>query len=1047
MLVIYLEYEPAAKKIHGKSEGVAGEFGIVAQALVAEEGVGGVELIPGEVNAGGGECLIDQGAAFGRHVRVLAAKDEHQLAAQLGGAGEGVVIEAGAEAVFVQIGGIKAGGGGDLGFQGGAVGEMAADARAEGAEATGAGVVVFQIREHGAVVVVVGGEGFGGFESIAGVGACLVVGENGVGGQVFVVDLGQGDDEAMAGEKGGGAADGRGELENLRVKQQPRVAAGCGGTQHERAHGAGRGGQIDEFGFAQGHVWAKLGWRWERRRARPEGHGKRAALAYAIDPTGCSRNLTGMRSSRSRIKLRSTLWLYLCCVALSLVWLLLDRSQVLQPLEKLTRDARFLARGPLPSPLNLIYVDIDGQAQTELGNFPWDRGIFSQICETLVTHGGVKAVGIDVVFSEAGIPNLADRAKLQRGQAEFGRYLFGGAPVVLAASYASGMQIAPDGSVVAREIPLVKSGGGKDAPEVPQWRMGPMTFTPPLVGLIDTLGGDTRRVPLYVPTNERNYFQISFELARLHFGLRPGDVQVFPDRVDLVRENGEVARSVPLIDEQMVDVNWFSPWIDDGNPRISAAEIYKLAQMARSDDEEARAAVKEWFADDAFKDAIVLIGPVDPLLQDLAPTPFDPVPAPKVGVHGNLLKTIVSGRFIQYPPEWFLPVVTFLLTALVAGLSLASEGARSAVLRVLAGVLLVGYVGLSFLIFEWADWMLPMTVPIGSALSAAFVGGATQLVLAQKQKSRIKGLFGAYLAPSVVSQMVDSGQEPKLGGVEEEITAYFSDVQSFSTFSEVLTPPQLVELMNEYLTACTDIVQAEGGTLDKYIGDAVVAMYGAPIPLADHAYHSAVAALRVQRRCGELRDKWRGEMPEKKWPEIVTRLRTRIGLNTGRAVVGNMGSETRFSYTMMGDTVNLAARMESGAKAWGVFTMCTETTRAACLKASPDRIVFRALGRVVVKGRTAPVPIYELVGLSEDVTERTREAIALFEAGLERFYAQDWDAALEKFRASEGLEPNQVDPSAGVSNNPSVVYQQLVAELRTQALGADWNGAYVMHGK
>ena len=754
-----------------------------------------------------------------------------------------------------------------------------------------------------------------------------------------------------------------------------------------------------------------------------------------------------MRSSRSRVNLRSSLWLYLSCVAFALLWLLLEQSKVLRPVEKLTENARFVARGPLPSPLNLIYVDIDGQAQTELGNFPWDRGIFSQVCETLITHGGVKAVGIDVVFSEAGVPNLADRAKLQRGQAEFGRYLFSGAPVVLAASYASGTQIAPDGSVITRELPLVVAGGAGDAPEVPQWRMGPMTFTPPLVGLIDTLGGHTQRVPLYVPTAERKYFQISLELARLHFGVAPDGVRVEADHVDLVRAEGGLVRRVPLIDQQMLDINWFSPWIDDGNPRISVAEIYKLAQMARSDDPELKAVVTEWFADGAFKDAIVLIGPVDPLLQDLAPTPFDAEPVPKVGVHGNLVKTIVSGRFIQHPPSWFLPVVTLLLTALVTGLSLASEGKRSALLRVLAAVLLVGYVVLCFLAFSWADWMLPMTVPVGAALSAAFVGGAAELVLAQKQKSRIKGLFGAYLAPSVVSQMVDSGQEPKLGGVEEEITAYFSDVQSFSTFSEVLTPAQLVELMNEYLTACTDIVQAEGGTLDKYIGDAVVAMYGAPLALPDHAYHAALAALRVQRRCGELREKWRHEIPVKAWPEIVTRLRTRIGLNTGRAVVGNMGSESRFSYTMMGDTVNLAARMESGAKSWGVFTMCTEATRAACLRANPERIVFRALGRVVVKGRRAPVPIYEMVGLREDVTARTREAIALFEAGLERFYARDWDGALEKFRASEPLEPHQVDPDAGIHDNPSRVYQILVEELRAQDPGPEWNGAYVMHAK
>jgi adenylate cyclase len=755
-----------------------------------------------------------------------------------------------------------------------------------------------------------------------------------------------------------------------------------------------------------------------------------------------------MRSSRSRFHLRTTLWLYLCLIALSLAWLLLEQVGVLKPLQRLTVDARFRVRGTLPSPVKLIYVDIDNAAISQLGNFPWDRGIFAQVCDTLITHGGAKAVGIDVVFSSGGIPNIADLEKFHRGQAELGAYLFNEPPVVIAASYAGGFQIGPDGEARPRELPLVDFPGTRDRPEVPEWPMGPLTYTPSLVGLIDTVEGNTDRVYLYAPAEERNYYQLSLELARLHYGLKPEGIRVAEDHIDLVREDGELVRRIPMFERQKLDVNWFSPWLEEeGNPRRSIFDIYTLAQEARSENPAVRAAVTDWFSDGEFKDAIVLIGPVDPLLQDTAPTPFDRSPVPKVGVHGNLLKTIVSGRFLRYPPRWALPVITLGLTALVAGLSLASEGRRSAVLRLVAGGVLVGYVALCFAAFSWGDWVLPMVVPLGAALSSAFIGGAAQLVLAQKQKSRIKGLFGAYLAPAVVNQMVDSGQEPKLGGVEADITAYFSDVQSFSTFSEVLSPQQLVELMNEYLTACTDIVQAEGGTLDKYIGDAVVAMYGAPLALPSHAYHAAVAALRVERRCAELREKWRHEMPSKNWPEIVTRLRTRVGLNSGHAVVGNMGSATRFSYTMMGDTVNLAARMESGAKSWGVFTMCADPTRNACLKTNPERVVFRSLGRVVVKGRKAPVPIHELVGLKEDVDDRAREAVAIFEQGLAKYYAQDWEGAMERFQVSARLEPNQPDPLKGIGSNPSLIYQQLVRELRAASPGPGWDGAYVMRDK
>lgn len=749
-------------------------------------------------------------------------------------------------------------------------------------------------------------------------------------------------------------------------------------------------------------------------------------------------------------KLRATLWLYLSLIALSLVWLLLAQWGLLRPLEQLSLDARFKVRGPVEAPVRVVYVDIDTDSLLALGNFPWDRGLFAQVSEGLIQKGGAKAIGIDVVFSDGGVPNIADPRKVARGKAEFGRYLFSGPPVVLAASYAEqGIRTLEDGTVVDQQIPLVEGPGGRTSPpELPGWEMGGAFFRPPLIGLIDIMDGHTSEAPMFARTPERTYLHLSLELARLYLGIRPEDVRIKPDGIELAGADGRVIRRVPLRRGQMVNINWFSKWADDErNPRASFATVLTALQWLRSENPQERAEGEAFFADGFFKDAVVLIGPVANMLQDLAPTPFDRTPVPKVGVHGNLVKTILGERVLRLPPEWVLPVVTLGLTALIVGLSLASEGRRSGLRRMVAAALFLGYVALCFAAFSLGGWVLPMVVPLGAALSSAFIGGAAQLVLAQKQKSRIKGLFGAYLAPSIVSQMVDAGQEPKLGGVEENITAYFSDVESFSTFSEKLSPPQLVELMNEYLTACTDIVQAEGGTLDKYIGDAVVAIYGAPLALPEHPLKACVAALRVQKRCAELREKWARE-PQKNWPEIVLRLRTRIGLNSGRAVVGNMGSASRFSYTMMGDTVNLAARMESGAKAWGVYTMCADPTRIACEAADAEsRVLFRNLGRIVVKGRSTPVPIHELVGLKEDVTDKTREAVARFEAGLASYYAQEWDAAIAHFKASAALEPNQPDPATGITSNPSLVYLKLVAELRENPPGANWNGVYVMKEK
>jgi adenylate cyclase len=315
----------------------------------------------------------------------------------------------------------------------------------------------------------------------------------------------------------------------------------------------------------------------------------------------------------------------------------------------------------------------------------------------------------------------------------------------------------------------------------------------------------------------------------------------------------------------------------------------------------------------------------------------------------------------------------------------------------------------------------------------------------QAAKQEIQGMFGAYVSPQFVERLVKSGERPQLGGHEEEITAYFSDIQGYSTFSEKLTPDRLVALLNEYLTVCTDIVQEEGGTLDKYIGDAVVAMFGAPIPLPDHAYRACVAALRVQRALDGLRSRW--EAQGETWPLTVRQMRSRIGLNTGRVIVGNMGSRTRFNYTMTGDDVNLAARMESGAKSWGAYTMCTEATRLACVQHGGDRVVFRPLGRIVVKGRTQAVPIHEVVGLREWLEPVTLECLDVFARGLDAYHARDWTGAQTLFARSAALEPRQPGRDPGVKGNPSLVFTELTAHLQANPPGPEWDGVHVMEGK
>jgi adenylate cyclase len=743
-------------------------------------------------------------------------------------------------------------------------------------------------------------------------------------------------------------------------------------------------------------------------------------------------------------------WRFLFLLPIPALWCVVGHLGWLQFLEHRTIDWRIRYRGEMAAPVKVVYVDVDSRSIDEIGNWPWSRSYFARVSDVLINVAHVRAVGFDFVFSTMGQAESADRKKMIEGDLEFGRFLVRGAPVVLGASFTALEYRAAEGRIAHRMLPLVAKGVGDVAaiepPEVTALQVpGRPPWTPPNIGLIDTLDGGIRTVPVWAPTSTGTFYHTAVQLARLYWGLPVGSIKVNGDHLDFVWPDGRVQARVPLRDGQLVDINWFSKWSSPANPRESFSIVYNYAQMLHSAKPEERETAEKYFAQESWKDAVVLVGPVDPLLQDIAPTPMDDAPVPRVGVHGNLLKTIISGDYLHWMPEWMTVVIALVLTVAVAGLPVSS-GARSVAAKIMPVLIAGFYIGTAFQLFKSLDFGLPITVPVGSAFTTGFAALVWQVVKEQQQKGRIKGLFGTYLSPELVNRMVESGEDPHLGGHEAVITAYFSDIQAFSTFSEKMTPARLVELMNEYLTACTDIVQEEGGTLDKYIGDAVVAMFGAPLPLPDHALRACVATQRVQLRIAELREKWRSETDS--WPEVVHKLRARLGLNTGPAIIGNMGSRTRFSYTMMGDNVNLAARMESGAKLLGVYTMVTDTTKAECEKhGGGDRLVFRYLDRIVVKGRSQPVAVHEIVGFKENIDQRTFDCLGVYAQGIERYLIQDWDGAGALFGQSVQLEPNQPHTTPGIETNPSLVLIQRCQHMRAHPPGPGWDGTYVMKEK
>ena len=253
-----------------------------------------------------------------------------------------------------------------------------------------------------------------------------------------------------------------------------------------------------------------------------------------------------------------------------------------------------------------------------------------------------------------------------------------------------------------------------------------------------------------------------------------------------------------------LEVNQDSQDLIEKKKQVENAIAINHKNLASQKEELTR--INQFFS--SFNDSIVMIGPEEKTFQDLAPTPFDKASVPKVSVHGNLIKTLTTGKYLKRMPEKMNYLATFIVCIIMGGLAVY-QGNRASLVQATGILLLAGYVGFAFFTFAETHVIWPIATPACAGLSTSFLGLAAMVVIEQKAKGKLKGMFGSYVSSDLVEQMVESGEEPKLGGEETAITAFFSDVQAFSSFSELLTPTGLVDLMNEYLTAMTNILQDE----------------------------------------------------------------------------------------------------------------------------------------------------------------------------------------------------------------------------------------------
>jgi adenylate cyclase len=396
-----------------------------------------------------------------------------------------------------------------------------------------------------------------------------------------------------------------------------------------------------------------------------------------------------------------------------------------------------------------------------------------------------------------------------------------------------------------------------------------------------------------------------------------------------------------------------------------------------------------------------------------------------VGTHGVVLDTILSENFIIYLGIWWQVIFMILFIPLFF---MATAG-LTPVIRAASGFIV------TLLIFFNAIFIFRITGiywgPLG-AVGAMIIAIVTREIIAfagsEKEKTFIRNAFSTYVSTDVVKEIISDPSRLQLGGTKRFMTAIFTDVKGFSTISEKLDPEELVTLLNHYLSAMSDIVLEEKGTIDKYEGDAIIAFFGAPLDLPDHALRACVSAIKMKKTEAEINKTFL----EQNMSPVP--LLTRIGINTGDMVAGNMGTANKMNYTIMGNAVNLSARLEGVNKQYGTWILASENT----VKETGGSLLYRKLDRVRVVGINEPVRLCELLDLAEEATEEQKKLVTVFHDALLQFENKNWQHAAEGFKAALAVNAN---------DNPAKMYLERCEKFLTTPPKDDWDGVYNLTSK
>ena len=727
---------------------------------------------------------------------------------------------------------------------------------------------------------------------------------------------------------------------------------------------------------------------------------------------------------------------YALSLALTVIFLLhvgnMIHIPILTNLENQAYDARLKLTLPAQVDKQVVIVDIDENSLQQIGQWPWNRNIMAKINDALFDFYQIKVIGYDIVFAEEDIDEgtkLLEKmahGSLQNNTAFIEEYqrvisslqhdrrfaetlnnrktimgfvmdtdtIKGSLPPAITElddNTLNGLQLnKPTGYTANLEL-LQKSayGGG--------------FFDNPL--LDDD--GVFRRVPLLQVYENQLYESLALALARTASASHS---------IKLVVESGNDGR------------DFFLEWVNIGNLSIpvdqeSGVLVPYIGRQKSFEYISAADVLSKKVDKSKLEDKIVLFGTSAPGLLDLRTTPLEPA-SPGVEVHANIIQGILDGRILHQPG--YTQGYEFLLI-LILGVTLTF------VLPMLSALYstLVTIISIAILIASnfhaWTDSQL--VLPIAAPVMLVALLFALQMTygffVESRGKRQLAHLFGQYVPPELVLEMSKKMEKINLDGEMREMTVLFSDVRGFTTISESLEPKELTTYINAFLTPITRVIHDNRGTIDKYMGDAVMAFWGAPLADEQHALHALNAAIGIVERMKTLRE----EFSAKQWPEIYVG----VGVNTGVMNVGNKGSEFRVDYTILGDAVNLGSRLEGLTKVYGVDIITSEYTRYAV-----PEYEYRELDRVRVKGKDKPVSIFEPLGLLENISKEERNLLQDFHIAIKQYRAQNWDAAEREIFALSQQEPDR---------EIYRIYLDRIMHFRKSPPGDDWDGSFTHTSK